>query len=64
MNVSFQAVSKWESGMAYLDITLLPDIARFFNVTIDELLQVEKIDEKKLYNEYERKADVVYRNVR
>ena len=49
LNVSFQAVSKWETGNSYPDITLLPDIARFFGVTIDELLCVEKIDEKRLF---------------
>ena len=40
LNVSFQAVSKWENGNAYPDITLLPYIARFFGVTFDELLCV------------------------
>ena len=37
LNVSFQAVSKWENGNSYPDITLLPDIARFFDITVDEL---------------------------
>ena len=45
LGVSFQAVSKWENGNTYPDILLLPDIARFYGITIDELLQVEKIDE-------------------
>ena len=40
LNVSFQAVSKWENGNSYPDITLLPDIARFFGITVDELLCV------------------------
>ena len=41
LDVSSQAVSKWETGNAYPDITLLPDLARFFGVTVDELLCVE-----------------------
>ncbi len=62
LNVSFQAVSKWETETAYPDISLLPDIARFFGITVDELLQAEIIDEKKLYDEYEKKAWEIYSN--
>ena len=61
LNVSFQAVSKWETGNTYPDITLLPDIARFFGVTIDDLLCVAKIDEKRLFNEYSEKAEDLFR---
>ena len=61
LNVSFQAVSKWENGNAYPDISLLPDIARFFGITVDELLQAEQIDERKLYREYEEKTVDQYR---
>ena len=46
LGVSFQAVSKWENDNTYPDISLLPEIARFFGITVDELLQVEKLDEK------------------
>lgn len=56
LNVSFQAVSKWENGNSYPDITLLPDIAKFFGITVDELLCVEKLDEDKLFEEYSEKA--------
>lgn len=38
MGVSTAAVSKWESGNSYPDITLLPSLAAFFDVSIDELL--------------------------
>lgn len=62
LNVSFQAVSKWENGNACPDISLLPDIARFFGITIDELLQVEKLDEKKLFCEYKNKAEELFSN--
>ena len=61
LNVSFQAVSKWETGNSYPDITLLPDIARFFGVSVDELLCVEKIDEKRLFDEYSEKAADLFR---
>lgn len=38
VGVSTPAVSKWESGISYPDITMLPTLARFFTITIDELL--------------------------
>ncbi len=62
LDVSFQAVSKWENSSTYPDIELLPEIARFFGITVDELLQAEQIDEKKLYEEYEARAAEIYRN--
>lgn len=38
LNVSPQAVSKWENDINYPDISLLPDLARFLDVSVDELL--------------------------
>lgn len=37
LNVTPQAVSKWETGSASPDIQLLPEMAVYFGVTIDEL---------------------------
>lgn len=39
LGVSSQAVSKWETDSSLPDITLLPAIATYFGVTIDELFQ-------------------------
>ena len=46
MNVTCAAVSKWERGETYPDITLLQPLAYFFGVTIDELMDYnqEKIE--------------------
>ena len=41
LGVSFQAISRWENGTTYPDITLLPIIANMFDVTIDYLLDME-----------------------
>ena len=41
--VSRTAVSKWESGRGYPSIELLKAIAKFFGVTIDQLLSSEKL---------------------
>ena len=38
VGVSFQAVSKWENGVALPDITLVTVLASYFGVSTDELL--------------------------
>ncbi len=47
LGISAQAVSKWERGEGLPDIALLPAIALYFGVTIDDLLNVgqARIDE-------------------
>lgn len=42
VGVSCAAVSKWERGEAYPDITMLFPIARFFRCSIDELMGYNK----------------------
>lgn len=37
LGVTAQAVSRWESGGSYPDMNLIPPIANYFGVTIDEL---------------------------
>ncbi len=53
MGVSKASVSKWETGQSYPDITFLPQLAAYFNISIDELIgyepQMVKEDIKKLY---------------
>lgn len=41
LGISYQAVSKWENGLACPDITFLPVIAAIFNVSIDFLFGTE-----------------------
>ena len=41
--VSRTAVSKWESGRGYPNIESLKAIAKFFSVTVDELLSTDEI---------------------
>lgn len=41
MGVSKASVSKWETSTSYPDITLLPRIASYFSITVDELLGYE-----------------------
>jgi transcriptional regulator with XRE-family HTH domain len=53
IGVSKASVSKWETGQSYPDITFLPQLAAFFNISIDELMgyepQMGKEDIRKLY---------------
>ena len=37
LGVSFQAVSRWETGYTYPDMEIIPSIAHYFHVSIDEL---------------------------
>lgn len=54
LGVSKPAVSKWESGQSYPDILLLPILASYFDISIDELIgyepQMPKADIRKLYH--------------
>lgn len=53
IGVSKASVSKWETGQSYPDVTFLPQLAAYFNISIDELMdykpQMEKEDIRKLY---------------
>lgn len=41
--ISRTAISKWESGRGYPSIDSLKDIARYFNISIDDLLSGEEL---------------------
>ena len=53
LNISYQAVSKWENGLALPDITLLPKLASFFGVTADELLDLNMDESEYELKEYD-----------
>lgn len=44
LNVSFQAVSKWENGTTYPNIEILKNLATILNVSVDELLDGSEKD--------------------
>lgn len=53
IGVSRAAVSKWEKGLSYPDILLLPKLATYFNVTIDDLLGYEpQMTEQRILETY------------
>jgi len=69
LGVSFQSVSKWETGATMPDITLLPSIAEYFNVSVDELLGLKPLPQQ-LYiprdtdnrDNWNHKTDKLYKN--
>lgn len=50
LHISHQAVSKWERLESLPDITLLPELAKLFNVTMEELLQGKRFKEEERQN--------------
>ncbi len=44
IGVSFQTISKWETGVNMPDITILPLLADFFNVSTDQLLGLKPLE--------------------
>ena len=43
LGISYQAISKWERGDGYPDITMLPVLASYFKVSVDELIGMDEI---------------------
>lgn len=43
MGVAFQTVSKWETGATMPDIAMLPELAAYFQVSVDQLLGLQPL---------------------
>ena len=48
LGVSAQAISRWEKGICYPDMDMLPPIANYFGVTIDELFGYDSDRDKRV----------------
>lgn len=56
LGITNQAVSRWEANGGYPDIEMIPVIANYFHITIDELFGYDSHRQKKLQS-YIEKAD-------
>ena len=67
LNVSRQAVSKWESGTAYPDTEKLIQISKLFKVSLDDLINdkndITKNSDKKKFNFMET-FDMIFESIR
>lgn len=48
--VTYQAVSKWENGKSIPDVSILQEIGKEYNVSVDEILSGNKVINKKKNN--------------
>lgn len=56
LGVTFQAVSKWETNATAPDISLIPSIASYFSVSIDELFDYNMLENEKKIDSICRRA--------
>lgn len=68
LGVTAQAVSRWESGGTYPDMEMIPAIANYFHISIDELFGYQDEREEKIKTILDRatllltkEAEVMYR---
>lgn len=55
IQISPQAVSKWERGDGYPDITLLPRIANYFQTSVDELIGNDEATRQEDVDDFQKK---------
>ncbi len=61
LNISYQAISKWENGLAYPNIELLYKLAHLLDVSVDELLSANEVEletNQEVYDFYRAGAEI------
>ncbi len=61
LNVTDKAVSRWETGKGYPDIEILLKISEVFNISVNELLNGEKISSDKISEKADEQIIIAYR---
>ena len=62
LGVTSQAVSRWEANGGYPDIEMIPAIANYFGITIDELFGYESDRSRKVDRYYRQIIDMNHKN--
>lgn len=60
LGVSVQAVSKWERGEGLPDITFLPGIAAYYDVSVDTLLGCDSLRRQADIEAFEKQAQILH----
>lgn len=64
LHVTDKAVSRWETGKSYPDIEVMQQLAEYYDVTVNELLQGERIAEEKIKTVSDRNIISVYKRLK
>ena len=64
LNVSDKAISRWETGKGYPDVSSLMSLSEFFSVSVNELLSGKRIDIEKLSTADENVLEAIRKNER
>ena len=59
LGISAQAISRWESGTTYPDMEMIPAIANYFHISIDELFGYHDDREEKIKNILENATKIL-----
>ncbi|MBR5446337.1 MAG: helix-turn-helix transcriptional regulator [Clostridia bacterium] len=59
LGISVQAVSKWERGDGFPDITLLPRIAFYYNVSVDDILGCNSLRKQEEIEAFKQQAQIL-----
>lgn len=60
LNVSNKTVSKWERGLSYPDILLIPNLVKILDISINELFDTQDIKEEAII-EYDNSLTIKYK---
>lgn len=61
LNVTFQTVSKWETGVSSPDLSLIIPITKIFHISADELLGINDVESDKRYDELKQAYDYTFK---
>lgn len=61
LSVTYQTVSKWETGVSSPDLSLIVPITKIFHISADELLGINDVESDKRYDELNKAYDHTFK---